>query len=123
MEKLNDNCRRIHLQKSNKWDAAKDVLLAEERLGELSTLERTPRNYKKKLEEYWTGGINASRGKRPRLCNTEAVADGTEESEDTSSLTSEIIKSRLKDMGIKTRVRKLSRLLDIYNIAKQTLTY
>ena len=123
MEKLNDNCRRIHFQKSNKWDSAKDVLLAEERLGELSTLERTPRNYKKKLEEYWTGGINASRSKRPRLCNTEAVADGTEESEDTSSLTSEIIKSRLKDMGIKTRVRKLSRLLDIYNIAKQTLTY
>lgn len=123
MEKLNDNCRRIHLQKSNKWDAAKDVLLAEERLGELSTLERTPRNYKKKLEEYWSGGISANRSKRPRLCNTEAVLDETEESEDPSSLTPEIIKSRLKDMGIKTRVRKLSRLLDIYNIAKQTQSH
>jgi hypothetical protein len=30
VEKLNDVVRRIHLQKSNKWDAAKDVLLAEE---------------------------------------------------------------------------------------------
>ena len=47
------------------------------------------------------------------------MPDETEESEDTSSLTPEIIKSRLKDRGIKTRVRKLSRLLDIYNIANQ----
>ena len=61
VEKLNYNCRRIHLQKSNKWDAAKDVLLAEERLGELNTLQRTPRNYKKKLEEYWSGEISANR--------------------------------------------------------------
>jgi hypothetical protein len=26
VEKLNDDCRRIHLQRSNKWDAPKDVL-------------------------------------------------------------------------------------------------
>lgn len=120
MEKLNDNCRRIHLQKLNKWDAAKDVLIAEERLGVLSDLERTPRTYKKKLEEYWSEGIKTSRSKRPRLSNTEEVSDGTE---DTSSPTPEIILSRLKDMGIKTRVRKLSRLLDIYNIALQTQSH
>ena len=97
--------------------------LAEERLRKLSTLERTPRNYKKKLEEYWSGGISANRSKWPRLCNTEAVPDQTEELEDPSSLTPEIIKSRLKDMRIKTRVTNLSRLLDIYNIAKQTQSH
>ncbi|CAB4015118.1 Hypothetical predicted protein [Paramuricea clavata] len=44
VEKLNDTCRRIHLEKSNKWDAAKHVLMAEERLGVRSDLERTPRS-------------------------------------------------------------------------------
>ena len=57
--------------------------------------------------------------KRPRLCNTEEVPNETEGSEDTFTITPTIL-SRLKEMGIKTRVRKLSRLLDIYNIAMQS---
>jgi hypothetical protein len=60
VEKLNDNVRRIHLQKSNKWDAAKDVLMAEERLRVLSDLEREPRPYKKKADNYWLDGIKES---------------------------------------------------------------
>lgn len=38
----NDDCRRIHLQKSNKWDASKDVLLVLKRQEHLSNFERTP---------------------------------------------------------------------------------
>ena len=41
VEKLNDVVRRIHLQKSNKWDAAKDVLLAEETQTSQSTRKDT----------------------------------------------------------------------------------
>ena len=48
MEKLNDVCRRIHLQKSNKWDKTKDVLMADQRLEALTELQGTPRSYKKK---------------------------------------------------------------------------
>lgn len=39
VEKLNDVCRRIHLVKSNKWDATKDVLLVGKRIELLSNLE------------------------------------------------------------------------------------
>ena len=38
-----------HLQKSNKWDATKDVLMADQRLEALTELQRTPRSYKKRL--------------------------------------------------------------------------
>ena len=72
MEKLNDVCRQIHLQKSNKWDATKDVLMADQRLEALTELQRTPRSYKKKADEYWSTGIRENRQKRPRLCNEEA---------------------------------------------------
>jgi len=36
IEKLNDDCRCIHLQQSNKWDAPKDVLLLRKHLEHLA---------------------------------------------------------------------------------------
>ncbi|CAB4025473.1 Hypothetical predicted protein [Paramuricea clavata] len=86
VQKLNDDCRRIHSQKSNKWDAAKDVLQVEERLRYLSDLQRTPRQYNKKADEYWSAGICESRSKRPQLSNQEQA---DENEEDLSTLTSE----------------------------------
>lgn len=50
--------------------------MVEERLRVLSELERAPRPYKKKADEYWANGIRESRSKRPRLCNQEEVDDG-----------------------------------------------
>lgn len=91
--------------------------MAEERLRVLSDLERTPRPYKKAANDYWLNGIKESRRKRPRLCDEEEVSD---DSEDISSLTPEMLRSRLKDLGVTTRVRKLSRLLDMYNVALQS---
>lgn len=117
VEKLNDSCRRTHHEKSNKWDAAKDVLMAEKRLGVLHELDRTPRVYQKKAGEYWSTGIKESRRKRPRLHDNEEVSDG---SEDISLLTPDELRSRLRDMGVKTRVRKQSRLVDMYNITLQS---
>ena len=91
--------------------------MAEERLRVLSDLEREPRPYKKKADNYWWVGIKESRRKRPRLCDEEEISD---DPEDISSLTPEILKLRLKDMGITTRFRKLSRLLDMYTVALQS---
>ena len=119
MEKLNDVCRRIHLQKSNKWDATKDVLMADQRLEALTELQRTPRSYKKKADEYWSTGIRENRQKRPRLCNEEAN-NSTEDShvpQSMSTFTPDLLRSRLKDLGIKTRVRKLESPYDMYCIA------
>ena len=114
--KLNDVCRRIHLEKSNKWDATKDVLLVEERLQHLSDLQRTPRPYNK-VSEYWKSEIHEDWRKRPRLCNQEQPDDSME---DISLLTCEVLQLRLKGLGIKTRVRNVTRLQDMYHIALQS---
>ncbi|CAB3983391.1 Hypothetical predicted protein [Paramuricea clavata] len=55
VEKLNDDCRRVHLQRSNKWDAAKDVLLVGKRVKHLA------------FQSYWETGILESRTKRQRI--------------------------------------------------------
>ena len=49
IEKNNDDCRRIHL---NKWDAPVDVLLVSKRIERLSRHQRTPRSYNKRNAEY-----------------------------------------------------------------------
>lgn len=92
------------------------LLLVEGRLLYLSDSQRTPRRYQKKTDEYWSTGIRESRSKRPRLCNQEQA----DENEDNlSTLTPEELRLRLKDLGIKTRVRNVTRLLDMYHIALQ----
>ena len=85
VEKLNDDCRRIHWQKSNKRNAAKDVLQVEERLRYLSDLQRTSRQYKKKADKCWSAGICESCSKRPWLSHEEQPY----EHEDLSTLTPE----------------------------------
>ena len=90
------------------------MLLAEKRLGYLSDVRRTPRRYEKKSDDYWSKGIRESRSKRPRLSNE------TSENEDTLlTLTPDELRSRLKDLGIKTKVKNVTRLLDMYRIALQ----
>ncbi|CAB4025093.1 Hypothetical predicted protein, partial [Paramuricea clavata] len=64
VEKNNDDCRKTHLLKSNKWDAAKDVLLASKRLENLEEFRRTSRPYTKRNAEYWSTTIKESRAAR-----------------------------------------------------------
>ena len=52
VEKLNDDCRRIHLRRSDKWEAAKDVLLVVKRIKNLQEFERSPRQYTERSLEY-----------------------------------------------------------------------
>lgn len=118
VEKLNDDCRRIHLQKSNKWDAAKDVLIVGKRLEMLRDFKRSPRLYKKAAKDYWSGGITENRAKRPRLSHDEKSQQNSVEEID--SLSPEMIKSKLKDLGITTRARNIKRLQGIYRAALQS---
>ena len=118
VEKLNDECRRIHLHKSNKWDAAKDVLLVGKRLEILGSLQRTPRKYQKKANSYWSSGINESRAKRPRICHQEPTLPDYERI--MLDMTADEIKTKLKEMGITTRARRLKTKQEQYRAALQT---
>ena len=110
MEKLNDDCRRVHLQRSNKWDAPTDVLRAGKRVQYLSYWERTSRTYTKQDDDYWENRIKERQTKRHRISTEliETVDDNTEF--DISSLTANEIKKHLNDMGIKTRLRCVKKL-------------
>lgn len=115
VEKLNDDCRRIHLQRSNKWDAPKDVLLVEKRIENLGDYERAPRKYRKQDANYWEKDIKESRSKRPRVCTKLPVP---QESIAIEVMSVEEIKAKLNAKGIKTRLRSLKKL---QNLLKNTL--
>lgn len=112
VEKLDDDCRNIHLKRSNKWDAPKDVLLVEKRLENLAESERTPRRYKQN-EAYWNENITSSRAKRVRIC-TECPEEILQLGEITvENMTAEEIKVLLKEKGISTRLRSLKKLQEL----------
>jgi len=114
VEKKNDDCRRIHLQKSNKWDAATDVLLVSKRLETLSELERAPRVYHKRNAEYWHNEIKEKRANQRYSHMHYHTLDDPENTEDMSS---NELRDALKEMGIKTRVRNVKRLQELYRDA------
>lgn len=66
VEKNNDDAKRVFFQKSNKWDAARDVLQSESRQIALQSYEREKRRYAKQNKDYWEGGIVATRKKKQR---------------------------------------------------------
>ena len=59
--------RRVHLHRSNKWDAPKDILLVGKMLEHLADCERATRKYIKQDVNYWKEGIKESRAKRHRV--------------------------------------------------------
>ena len=117
IEKNNDDCRRIHLNKSNKWDAPADVLLVSRRIERLSRHQRTPRSYNKRNAEYWHCDLSQRRAKKKRI-------QMSENHEGTASIQVNIekyspaeLREKLKKLGIKTKVRKSTRLQDMYRNA------
>ncbi|XP_028516288.1 uncharacterized protein LOC114575505 [Exaiptasia diaphana] len=112
VEKNNDDCRRIHLQKSNKWDAAKDVLLVSKRLEALASYERTPRSYLKRNAEYWGKEIKEKRAKQKLSTKTTRMCE--EEEPNTENMSPKQLKDALKQMGVITRVRNVKRLQELY---------
>ena len=109
VEKLNDDCRRIHLNRSNKWDAPKDVLLVGKRVERLSKCDRERRIYQKQNSNYWENGIKESRAKRHRI-SAEVIETNTSNTVIAEELNATEIKQKLKDLGVKTRYRCLKKL-------------
>lgn len=121
VEKKNDDCRRIHLQKSNKWDASKDVLLVLKRQEHLSTFERTPRQYKKRKAAYWENDIKEKRAKQLSNIQAEKTSNLHELWEnsqvDIENMTPTDIRDKLKKMGVTTCARNLKRLQQMFKDA------
>lgn len=116
MEKNNDDVRKFHLTKSNKWDAPKDILLVSKRLQLTRQHEREPRPYRKRNGEYWSTEIKETRSKRRKLFDTpdlELQVNTPESVLDVNALSVLEIKQKLKELGVNTRARKLEKLQEI----------
>ena len=116
MEKKNDDCRCIHLQKSNKWDASKDVLLVLKRQEHLSNFERPPRQYHKRKAAYWETDINKKRAKQLSHIQSEKTSNLHETQVDVENMTPTDIKEKLKEMGI-TSARNIKKLQQMFRDA------
>lgn len=123
IEKNNDECRRIHLSKSNKWDAAADVLRVMKRMEMLSEHERAPRAYKKQKLDYWNGELKKKRGKQKSLWMQNGHDDANEDDlsnhNEVDTMSAAELRRELKRSGIQTRVRKLDRLQEMYRNVKK----
>ena len=120
VEKKNDDCRRTHLFKSNKWDAAKDVLLASKRLEILEHLERKPREYSKRNADYWESTIKEKRTALRESLKTPPNHDQEQDQlqpDNAMEMSPAQMRTRLKDMGHPTRARNLKRLRELYQLA------
>ena len=63
VEKNSDDAKKLYFQKSNKWDATRDVLQLEARQYALHGQEREKRKYTKRKTEYWLTDISETRKK------------------------------------------------------------
>ena len=101
--KKKDDCRRIHLQKSNKWDAPKDVLLVLKIQEHLTNFEQTPRQYEKRKDAYWQNDIKEKRAKQlsniqaEKTSNLHKLCEGNQL--DIENMNPTDIRDRLKKNG------------------------
>ena len=101
------------MQRSNKWDAPKDVLLLGKRLEHLADYKREPRSYNKRGTDYWNVSIHESRAKRAKFCIEVPDYDSVSGDIRISDVTAEEIKVHLKDRGITIRLRSLKKLKEL----------
>ena len=97
----------MHLQRSNKWDAPKDVLVVGKQVEHLATSERAHRKYKKRNTSYWDSGIKETCAKRVRISGPVEVSQRDNLCDDVTSQSSEEIKVKLRELGVKTRLQCL----------------
>ena len=114
VKKLNDDCRRIHLQRSNEWDAPKDILLVGKRMEPLSEYEGASRKYRKQEPEYWNMKTHESRAKRPKICTEPPDDDVMSGDLVIYEMTAEEIKDKLKERGLTTPLRSIKKLLELF---------
>ncbi|XP_028417002.1 uncharacterized protein LOC114541217 [Dendronephthya gigantea] len=123
-EENNDDCRRIHLRKSNKWDAAGDVLYVMKRVEAISEHERTPRAYTKRSAQYWENDLLERREKHKRLGKTQRIGNPSQAAvqHNIEQLSPAELRKQLKTLGVSTRARNLKRLQQMYQDALNQVT-
>jgi hypothetical protein len=136
IEKANDDIKKIFHTKCNKFDAPKDVLKTRKRTETAhdSNLTRTKRAYLKRNTQYWESekshASNVKRQKildemtkadeRESLSRTSSLLTHTDDGDDElSSLTVTDLKEQLTAFGVKTRLRRKDKLIELLKEHRQ----
>ncbi len=106
------------MNKSNKWDATGDVLLAMKRVEAASEHHRTPREYQKRSMQYCENDLLEKRAKRKRQKLVNLTEGDTNTSQiNLQQMSPADLRKELKNFGVSTRVRNLKRLQEMYQDA------
>ena len=114
VKKLNDHCRRIHLQRSNEWDGPKDILLVGNRMEHLFENKRASRKYRKQEPEYWNMKIHESRAKLLKVGTEPPDNDVMSGDFVIYKMTAEEIKDKVKERGFTTPLRSIKELQELF---------
>lgn len=114
IEKINDIVRSIYHNKSNKHDACTEALLALKRIDRLQHHERERQKYTKRATDYWENTIFTQRKKQCRLSVHPRENTSPETSDNLEDLSAAEIKEKLQSLGIKTRLRSLEKLRELF---------
>lgn len=122
VEKANDNIKRIYHQKINRSDCTVDSLKVRKRIEFCSreNLQREKRDYTKRDKDYWEFDIREKRvSKKQRIIreiketNDNYLENKKQTHEEIENLDECAIKQKLSLLGIKTRVRKKEKLVEL----------
>ena len=108
VEKNNDDAKRTVFQKSNKWDAVKDVLCIESRQWDLRNCQREKNCYRKRNLEYWNETIKRQRKERRELSMSTVITGDVNATtdvetcsiDDYSNFTVPQLRQKVRKMGL-----------------------
>ena len=107
VEKNNDDAKKLYFQKSNKWDATRDVLLLESRQYALKHKERKKRRYTKQKADYWESAICVNRKRKPLAAeNNNTPSTSRNETcwkPDFTKMTVKELKKEITERGLKPK--------------------
>lgn len=131
VEKNNDDAKKLYFQKSNKWDATRDVLQLEARQYALRDHEREKSKYTKRKTDYWESEIKEARHKKAREIQTElaesdepnqpgspAATPEPQPQQDITKMTVQELKMEIKARGIKVKGLSKMNKKKLLNILK-----
>ncbi len=113
LEKLNDDIKRIHQQKTQKWDGPVEAMTVRKRVESQSHLARPKRLYTKRKLEYWESEIHEARSAKRASINDDIrnAAPSTQPLLDDLSVAD--LRDKLVSLGVHTKVSCREKLMDM----------
>ena len=84
------------------------------RMETLSEHQRTPREYNKRKSVYWDSELNEKRAKQKCQLQQSCEDASSSQVDVADTMSADELREGLKRFGIQTRVRKLTRLQEMY---------